>query len=131
MLGPDKQRKGIRMAIGWLTILSNVPWTDVIKNAPAVADGAKKLWKKVGGKASTASNVPVAEPATPEDRIANLQARVDELHAQMLTASEVVRSLAEQNAQLIARVEKTRRRLLWLALFTVGVAGIAVAAWLR
>lgn len=119
------------MAIGWLTILSNVPWTDVIKNAPAVADGAKKLWKKVGGKTSTASNVPVAEPATPEDRIANLQARVDELHAQMLTASEVVRSLAEQNAQLIARVEKTRRRLLWLAMFTVGVAGIAVAAWLR
>lgn len=131
MLGPDKQRKGNPMAIGWLTILSNVPWTDVIKNAPAVADGARKLWKKVGGKTSTASNVPVAEPATPEDRIANLQARVDELHAQMLTASEVVRSLAEQNAQLIARVEKTRRRLLWLALFTVGVAGIAVAAWLR
>ena len=119
------------MAIGWLTILSNVPWTDVIKNAPAVADGAKKLWKKVGGKAPTASSVPVAEPVTPEDRIANLQARVEELHAQMLSASEVVRSLAEQNAQLIARVEKNRRRLLWLAIFTVGTAAIAVAAWLR
>lgn len=119
------------MAIGWLTILSNVPWREVIKNAPVVADGAKKLWKKVGSKTSTASGVPVAEPAMPEDRIANLQARVDELHAQMLTASEVVQSLAEQNAQLIARVEKTRRRLFWLAMFNLGVAAIAVAAWLR
>lgn len=119
------------MAIGWLTILSNVPWSDVIKNAPAVADGAKKLWKKVGGKASTASSPPVAEPATPEDRIANLQARVDELHAQMLTASEVVQSLAEQNAQLIARVETNRRRMLALLVFNIGVAALAVVAWLR
>jgi hypothetical protein len=119
------------MAIGWMTILSNVPWTDVIKNAPVVADGAKKLWKKVGGKMATESDVPVADPATPEDRIANLQARIDELGAQMLTASEVVRSLAEQNAQLIVRVEKTRRRLLLLAIFSIVVAVIAVAAWLR
>lgn len=119
------------MAIGWLTILSNVPWSDVIKNAPAVADGAKKLWKKVGGKASTASSPPVAEPETLEDRIANLQARVDELHAQMLTASEVVQSLAEQNAQLIARVETNRRRMLALLVFNIGVAALAVVAWLR
>jgi hypothetical protein len=49
----------------------------------------------------------------------------------MLTASEVVRSLAEQNAQLIVRVEKTRRRLLLLASFSIVVAVIAVAAWLR
>ncbi len=127
MLGANDKRKGIRMAIGWLTILSNVPWTDVIKNAPAVADGAKKLWKKVGGKASTAS----AEPASPEDRIANLQARVDELNAQMLAASEVVQSLAEQNAQLIARVETTRRRMLALAIFNVGLAALAFITWLR
>jgi hypothetical protein len=131
MLGLNDKHKGIRMAIGWLTILSNVPWSDVIKNAPAVADGAKKLWKKVGGKASTASSPPVAESATPEDRIANLQARVDELHAQMLTASEVVQSLAEQNAQLIARVETNRRRMLALLVFNIGVAALAVVAWLR
>ena len=119
------------MAIGWMTILSNVPWKDVLNNAPAVADGARKLWKKVGGKASTAGGAPVAVSATAEERIAILQARVDELHAQMLVASEVVQSLAEQNAQLIARVEKTRRRLIGLAIFTLAVAAIALAAWLR
>jgi hypothetical protein len=121
------------MAIGWLTILSNVPWSDVIKNAPAVADGAKKLWHKVGGKASStnASSEPIAGNAAPEDRIAHLQARVDELHAQMLTASEVVRSLAEQNGQLIARVETNRRRMLALLIFNIGVAALALVAWLR
>lgn len=131
MLGTDDKRKGNRMAIGWMTILSNVPWKDVLNNAPVVADGARKLWKKVGGKASTAGGAPVAVSATAEERIAVLQARVDELHAQMLAASEVVQSLAEQNAQLIARVENNRRRLIGLAIFTLGVAAIALAAWLR
>lgn len=119
------------MAIGWMTILSNVPWTDVIKNAPAVADGAKKLWKKVGGKASTVTTTPVASGATAEEQIASLQARVDELQAQMLAASEVVQSLAEQNAQLIARVETNRRRMLALLVFNLGVAALALVAWLR
>ena len=119
------------MAIGWLTILSNVPWSDVIKNAPAVADGAKKLWKKVGSKASTATTTPVAGGATQEEQIANLQTRVDELHAQMLAASEVVQSLAEQNAQLIARVETNRRRMLVLLICNIGVAAFVIMSWLR
>lgn len=32
------------MAIPWLTVLSNIPWRDVITTAPKVADEAKKLW---------------------------------------------------------------------------------------
>jgi len=40
------------MAIGWLTVLSHVPWTEVINNAPKVAEGAKKLWKSVSGKSA-------------------------------------------------------------------------------
>lgn len=118
------------MAIAWLTILSNVPWSDVIKNAPAVAEGAKKLWKKVGSRASTVTTAPIAgSEATPEAQLASLQARVAELQAQMLAASELVQSLAEQNAQLIARVEANRRRMVFLTICTGLVAWIAVAAW--
>lgn len=132
MLGLYNNRKGTRMAIGWMTILSNVPWSDVISNAPAVADGARKLWKKVASRASTATNTPVTSSgATPEEQIANLQARVDELHAQMLAASEVVQSLAEQNAQLIVRVETNRRRMLALLICNVGVVVFAIMTWLR
>ncbi|WP_374327828.1 hypothetical protein [Azonexus sp.] len=117
------------MAIGWLTILSNVPWSDVIKNAPAVAEGARKLWQKVGSRSPAAA--PGAPVATPEDQLAALQLRVDEMHAQLQNAGEVIQSLAEQNAQLIARVEKTRRRLLLLALANLVTAAVALAAWLR
>ena len=123
------------MAIGWMTILQNVPWSDVIRNAPKVADGAKKLWRKVGGKggedeagtdvADGAADLPV------EARLAHLQAQVDALHGQMLASSEVIQSLAEQNAQLIVRIEVNRRRLLWLAAGNVVVLLLALAAWLR
>lgn len=119
------------MPIGWGTILANVPWSDVIKNAPAVAEGAKKLWKKVGGKTSTASTAPAPADNTPEGRLAALEARVAELHGQMQAAGEVIQSLAEQNAQLIARVEKTRRRLLALAVGNVVVVIVALSVWLR
>lgn len=112
------------MAIGWMTILSNVPWSDVIKNAPAVAEGARKLWKKAGSKASVSDDAPA-------DSLAALQGQVAELRAQMLAAGEVIQSLAEQNAQLIARVEKTRRRLLLLALANLAIGALALAAWLR
>ncbi|MDX9706055.1 MAG: hypothetical protein RBT86_00585 [Azospira sp.] len=116
------------MAIGWMTILSNVPWSDVIRNAPAVAEGAKKLWKKVGSNAGKGN---VVDGGSPEERIAALHARVDELQAQMLASSEVIQSLAEQNAQLIARIESGRRRLALLVLLNLLVVGIALAVLLR
>ncbi len=121
------------MAIGWMTILANVPWTEVIKNAPVVADGARKLWKKVGGRATgpASASAPVAQPGTPEEQLAQLQARVDELHGEMLAASEVIRSLAEQNAQLVARIESNRRRTLALIVLNIGIATVALLAWLR
>lgn len=119
------------MAIGWMTILSNVPWTEVIKNAPAVADGAKKLWKKVGGKASTGEGDVVLTPnASPADPLSSLRAQVDELQGQMLASSELIRSLAEQNAELIARVEKTRRRLLLLVVVNAIALPTLFVLWL-
>ena len=111
------------MAIGWLTVLKSVPWGEVISNAPKVADGAKKLWNSVGKKP------PVAEPAaaatTPsahdpaatgllQTRLATVEAAAADLHGQMLASSEVIKSLAEQNAQLIRGIEANRIRLRWL-----------------
>jgi len=118
------------MAIGWMTILSNVPWSDVIRNAPAVADGAKKLWQKVGRKpAVSVADVEVGEVVPEAWQL--LQGQVDELRGQLIASSEVIQALAEQNAQLIARVEATRRRLFWLALGNGLVALLALTAYLR
>lgn len=120
------------MAIPWLTLLKTVPWTDVIANAPTVANGAKKLWNSVSGKTPTTAIPPSAsdEGAPPGDKgLATLQAEVRalkittaELHQQMLTSSALIRELAEQNTALIKRVEAYRVRLLWLAGAVVALA---------
>ncbi len=123
------------MAIGWLTVLKLVPWTDVIKNAPQVADGAKKLWQSVGNKPPpSAETTGTTVRLTPEGQaIAALQARLltlenatQDLHEQMLASSELIKSLAEQNTQLIRRAEVNRLRLLMLASVTAVVAVVAV-----
>ncbi|MBK9324903.1 MAG: hypothetical protein KBF24_05210 [Thiobacillaceae bacterium] len=123
------------MAIPWMVLLRNVPWTDVIRTAPKVAEGAKKLWDTVGGKtprrpspdggmeAASSSEPLSSEPRSTESRtIADLQARLatlettaTNLHDQMLASSELIKTLAEQNAQLVARVEAHRVRVMWLA----------------
>lgn len=116
------------MAIGWITILKTVPWTDVISNAPKVADGAKKLWKTVAKKPAAAeTSGTAAQAATPlEARFAEMEARTAELHAQMLASSELIKALAEQNAELVKRLEAIRRRVLWLGAATIVLAIMAV-----
>jgi hypothetical protein len=122
------------MAIGWMTILKSVPWTDVIRNAPKVAEGAKKLWHKVGSKGGEAEQVmapSIDADQAPVAQLAALRGQVEALHGQMLASSEVIQALAEQNAQLIVRIETHRRRLLWLAAGNAVALLLALASWLR
>lgn len=125
------------MPIPWLAVLQSVPWSDVIGNAPKLADGARKLWNTVGGNA-VPPEAPVA-PAEPgnspdaralaalERRALALETAVNDLHGQMLASSDLIKALAEQNAQLVGRLEVMRVRLVWL-----GAAGgvFALAALL-
>ena len=125
------------MAIGWLSVLQMVPWSDVIKNAPKVADGAKKLWKTVGKKPTLdeipqSGSVAVLSPeaqaiASLRTRVAATEADVSALHAQMLASSELISTLAEQNTQLIQRVERNRVQLRWLAGVTLLAIVLALA----
>ncbi len=113
----------------------HVPWTEVINNAPKVAEGAKKLWKSVSGKSAEtpaprgASQVPASaealSPVAMEARIRELEGVVGELHTQMVASSELMKQLAEQNTQLVQRIEANRVRTLWLA--ALSVAGLVVA----
>ena len=112
------------MAIPWFALLKTVPWTDVITNAPAVANGARKLWNSVAKKSPTEAIPQAIKPvdnATEADVLASLRAELDslqaasaELHQQMIASSELIKELAEQNSVLIKRVETSRIRLLWL-----------------
>jgi hypothetical protein len=124
------------MAIGWLTALKAIPWTDVISTAPVVVDGAKKLWHSVGKRPAPAQ-LAVPQPDSPNEdrssaalqaRIAALEAEAADLHGQMVSSSELIKALAEQNTQLIRRIETSRVRLLWLAVATAATAIVALYA---
>ncbi|OOG56066.1 hypothetical protein [Polaromonas sp. C04] len=122
------------MAIGWLAALKTIPWADVISTAPMVVDGAKKLWSSVGKKPvapelANAGSHPVSSPeaiAVLQARIAALEVEAADLHGQMVASSALIKALAEQNTQLISRIETSRVRLLWLAVATAVTAVIAV-----
>ena len=123
------------MAIGWLAVLKIIPWADVISNAPVVADGAKKLWNAVAKKPALADLTADSDPVLSSEglaisavaeRIAKLETAVSDLHGQMIASSELIKALAEQNTQLINRVETSRLRMRWLAALTVITTLIAL-----
>jgi hypothetical protein len=107
------------MGINWVTVLAAVPWTDVIRNAPKVAEGAKKLWGSVSRKDGASTRVAATHDAGPTARIEALEAAVDELSRQMQASAELIKALAEQNAQLIRRIESNRRRTIALSVIVL------------
>jgi len=122
----------------WLALLKGVPWAGVISTAPLVADGAKQLWKAVSKKpplrepSSLNTNSPHPPGSTSVDalelRVASLETGLDELHAQMLKSSELIKVLADQNALLIKRVEANRVRTNWLGGISMLAAIAALAS---
>ena len=125
------------MAASILTMLKAVPWSEVLSAAPSVVGGARKLWDSVGSKPAEAP-APASEEVVAGDRHAALSARLDRsehevstLKEQMRDASALIASLAEQNSQLIATMEQTRRRYLQLAaavtILGIGCVLLAVA----
>lgn len=105
-----------------LTVLSSVPWGQVIDAAPKVAEAATRLWHAATRKKSDAGTGDAAQDqaaATPAQQLAALQGQVEELRTEMQAASELIKALAEQNAQLVQRVEANRQRLLRLSLLAL------------
>jgi len=127
------------MAIGWLTLLKAVPWAEVAKKAPEVAESAKKLWNTIAKKPSnpeikveTENNLFSSQDQEVnwlKERLAANEAAYADLHNQILASAELIRVLADQNTQLINAVELNRKRLVRLAVLTI-IVGIVVVYFL-
>jgi uncharacterized coiled-coil protein SlyX len=119
------------MPISWLALLKTVPWSDVLSAAPQVAGGARSLWDAVAKKSpadiSSAMEVE-AGPGRLEMRIDQNDAAIAALNAQMLSASEIIAKLADQNTLLVAKIEVFRVRFLWLGCITAAALCMAVAS---
>jgi hypothetical protein len=123
-----------------LTVLSHIPWGQVVDNAPKVADGAARLWSTVTGfrtKATegTAASAAATAPTETEAfraRVDALEETVRHLSEQMQASSELIKALADQNAQLVQTLELNRLRLVRLAWAgaAMGIALAGAVGWL-
>lgn len=121
------------MAAGWWTVLKTVPWSDVISAAPQVASGARRLWDTVnrGGQAGDGPvGVAPGGYAQEEDvlgllvgRLEQNEAELHEMRGQMRSASELIANLADQNAQLVARLDAQRQKMVWFGA-TAGLSAL-------
>lgn len=127
------------MAAPWLTVLKVVPWIEVIRRAPEIAEGARKFWQAVSGKQHQREpqvyDVPYSELGSDDDkeaRIQSLEMRIAQLQTQMVESSKLLKTLADQNEQLVAKLEDGRRRIARLSRVVVVlvIAMLAVAAWI-
>lgn len=127
------------MATGWWSVLKTVPWSEVISAAPQVATGARRLWDTVARKSAGAAGT-MPDPLTQEDdahedffgtlvmRVERNELSLADLRAQMLQASEIIANMADQNAQLIAKMDAARKRMRWLGLAAGASTILALAA---
>jgi hypothetical protein len=116
-----------------LTVLANIPWGQVVDNAPKVASGAARLWTAVTGarrqsdsadpEAAAASDAQaVSELEGLQVQVLALQAKVVQLQEQMQASSELIKALADQNALLVERMDLHRVRLVRVAM----AAGVSI-----
>ena len=125
------------MSLPWKTILTNVPWSNVLGKAPIITDGAKKLWqglsRKSGDGAGTEAEAVIAPDADHATRLAGLETAQRKLRTQILASGELIQALSEQNTQLVAQIDahhRHARRLAWSLAATALVAGLALLlAW--
>ncbi|MCB1890302.1 MAG: hypothetical protein KDH20_22040 [Rhodocyclaceae bacterium] len=115
------------MPIPWAVAAKAIPWGEVIAAAPSIVRGARELLSRTRGEAGDAS---AGTPATPEERIGALEARVEALAGELETSTDLITQLAEHNERLVVAVERLHRQLS-LALVVGGVALLgAIAALL-
>lgn len=126
------------MPLPWKTILTNVPWSDVLGKAPQIADSAKKMWKGMGRKNADATEIdPAGESIAPDAdfsaRLSLLETANRKLRTQILASSELIQTLSEQNVLLVAQIENQRQRArlqAWALAATALLASLALMlAW--
>lgn len=131
------------MAIGWMTALKMVPWGDVIESAPALVNGAKRLFTSSRTPATPVPEQPVAPSAGPPTvDVAHLKAlleqgqlRIEALESEQRDTAALIKSLAEQQQKVVGAIEVLGKRSSLLIGFCVVLAvtcmGLAAALFSR
>jgi len=116
------------MAIGWMTALKIIPWSNVLESAPHIVKAAKHLFsatKTDSENFATGPGAPVGEDfVSLNKRIRVMEAKIAELREEQKSSAELIKSLAEQNAFVIETIEVFRARLRILLVICISLFGI-------
>ncbi|MDN5753850.1 MAG: hypothetical protein L0H15_11335 [Nitrosospira sp.] len=116
------------MAI-WMTALKIIPWGDVLESAPHIVKAAKHLFTATKTDASSFAETPDSSagkgPAHLLDqRIRLLETRIVELGNEQKSSTELIKSLAEQNALVVEAIEVFRVRVKILLVACILLVGV-------
>ena len=92
--------------------LKSLPWSTIISNAPLIVDGAKKLVSMVKSKPAAETTSPATDTFSgdPRSEVGALLLRVQRLEEEQRQAAELVRAMAESQAQMTQVLEALRAR---------------------
>jgi hypothetical protein len=118
------------MAIGWMTALKIIPWADVLESAPHIVKAAKHLFSATKADASTFAESS-SESSTGDNsqinlnkRIRLVETRILELSDEQKSSTELIKSLAEQNALIVEAIEVFRVRIKLLLTICILLMGV-------
>lgn len=108
--------------------LKSLPWSTIVSNAPLIVDGAKKLVSLVKSKPAAEAISPAADifDGDPRSEVAALRARVQRLEDEQRQAAELLRAMAEGQAEMAQALEATGKRVR-ASLRIAAIALLAVA----
>jgi hypothetical protein len=121
------------MPVPWPAILKAIPWGEVVAAAPKVLDQAKRLVaaarrteSRSPGDAEAAASAQAIDNPLPdiEARLSGLEGRIEAMSREALSSAELVKSLAEQNAQLIRAVQILSAKVRRLAVIVFTLSGV-------
>ena len=118
------------MAI-WMTALKIIPWGDVLESAPHIVKAAKHLFSATKTDASGFAEAPnssagdgFANADKLNKRVRLLETRIVELSDEQKSSTELIKSLAEQNALIVEAIEVFRVRVKILLVACILLVGV-------
>ena len=121
------------MAVGWMTALKLVPWSEVIEATPQILQAARRLMGSA--QRAPAAQAPGSGTAalgvSTADQLAVMREALLQLQDEQRASATLIESLAEQNAVLVRAVDALRvrqQRLLW-GVGALGAATLGLLVW--
>ena len=127
------------MPIPWSTLIKVIPWTELVTAAPKIVEQARKIAAAARRSRAEAEPAPDPQAAVQPAPVDTLETRVSRVETQLvamaeeeISSTELLKSLADQNAQIVLALQgmNTRVRRLTIAVVVLAALSSGLGLWL-